>query len=147
MLLWRAFVNISFQVLPQNVSWYLIRPLTGPFKDKYILIWTIQLPLAVYLWLSCWNGNVHLSLTSVAVSTRFSSRISLYLALHIVPSTLTSHPISCWRKVSHHVWPWYVQGNLECFDMYWLKSLFFLSDQSTFFLTKTCYDFISSHKK
>ena len=51
--------------------------------------------------LSCWNVNLHRSLRSFALWSRFSSRIYLYLAPFIVPSILTSLAVPATKKHPH----------------------------------------------
>jgi hypothetical protein len=51
--------------------------------------------------LSCWKVNLHPSLRSQALSSRFSSRISLYFATLIFPLILTSHPVPTAEKHAH----------------------------------------------
>ncbi|KAL3978871.1 hypothetical protein ACER0C_019933 [Sarotherodon galilaeus] len=48
--------------------------------------------------LSCWKVNLRPSLKSFADSKRFSSKIALYLAPSIFPSTLTSFPVPAEEK-------------------------------------------------
>ncbi len=53
--------------------------------------------------LSCWKVNLRPSLRSWALWRRFSSRISLYLATFIFPSTATSRPCPCsWKTPPQH---------------------------------------------
>ncbi len=51
--------------------------------------------------LSCWKVNLRPSLKSFADSNRFSSRIALYLAPSIFPSTVTSFPVPAEEKLPH----------------------------------------------
>ncbi len=51
--------------------------------------------------LSCWKVNLRPSLRSWALWRRFSSRISLYLAAFIFPSTATSRPVPAAEKHPH----------------------------------------------
>ncbi|KAL7829445.1 hypothetical protein AOLI_G00303300 [Acnodon oligacanthus] len=48
--------------------------------------------------LSCWKVNLRPSLTSFAESNKFSSKIALYLAPSIFPSTLTNFPVPAEEK-------------------------------------------------
>ena len=57
--------------------------------------------VALALWLaslSCWKVNLRPSLKSYVDSNRFSSKISLYLAPSIFPSTLTIFPVPAEEK-------------------------------------------------
>ena len=51
--------------------------------------------------LSCWRVNLHPSLRSGALWSRFYSRISLYFAPFIFPSVLTSLPVPTAEKHPH----------------------------------------------
>ena len=53
--------------------------------------------------LSCWKVNLRPSLKSFADSNMFSSKIALYLALSIFPSTLTSFPVPAEEKHPHNM--------------------------------------------
>jgi hypothetical protein len=53
--------------------------------------------------LSCWKVNLHPSLRSWVLWSRFSSRISLYFSLLIFPLILTSLPVHIAEKHPHTV--------------------------------------------
>ena len=60
--------------------------------------------LAVWLGsLSCWKVNLHPSLRSWALWSRFPSRNSLYFAPFIFPSILTSLPVPAPEKQPHNM--------------------------------------------
>ena len=60
--------------------------------------------LAVWLGsLSCWKVNLHPIMRSWALWSRFSSRISLYFALFIFPSILTSLRVTSTEKHPHNM--------------------------------------------
>ena len=93
--------------------------------------------------LSCWKWNLHPNLRSWVLWIRFSSRISLYFALLIFPSILTSLPVPAAEKHPHKMMlppPCFTIGMVPGFLQKWhlafkpKSSILVSSDQRILFL-------------
>ena len=148
---WEASVHSHFQISPEMFNRIQVWALAGPLKDIE-LSWSHSFDiLAVCLGsLSCWKMNRRPSLRSRALWSRFSSRMSLYIAAFIFPSILTSLPVPTAEKHPHRMmlpppcftvgmvlaWWWAAPGFLQIWRRASMpkSSIFVSSDQRILFL-------------
>ena len=88
--------TVSEQVSPEMFDWFQVRALAGPLEDIHRVVPKSLLHCLGCV--SCWKVNLRPSPRSWALWTRFSLRISLYIALFSFPSTLTSPSVPSAEK-------------------------------------------------
>ena len=97
---WGVSVHSHFQISPEVFNQVQVWALAGPLKDIYRVV---PKPLLLS-WLCAqgrWNMNLCPSLRFRVLQSRFSSRMSLYIATFIFPSILTSLTVPVAEKHPH----------------------------------------------